>query len=160
MLTLSAKNRAFLNQTGPSKVGKGPSQTNTGPTKNPPRVTQITFRPTECSPGQIEGLHELKEGPFQPEGVPSQTSTGYGQPTKNLLGALEGLFNSNSGLRLTRACKRVLKPMQGQLRLTKASEHRTGPSLADKCHLGTKKALLNQKETLSLRVAQVTFKPT
>ena len=73
----SAKNRAFLNQTGPSKPCKGPSQTNIGalrPTKNPPRVTQIPPRPAECSLGQMEILHGLIEGRCSPSEYPLRTA--------------------------------------------------------------------------------------
>ena len=83
---LSAKNRTFLSQTGPSKVCKGPLQTNTEslrPTKNPPIVG--TTGPCHAE-GVFywadEGFLWIDRRPLQPDRVPSQISTGHDQANK------------------------------------------------------------------------------
>ena len=63
------KQRVFLSQTGVSKEGKVPSQTNAGPLrliKSPPRARKGSLRQMECFVRQKDGLDRLIEGPCRP----------------------------------------------------------------------------------------------
>ena len=140
-------------KTGPFETKQGPlryanpSQTNTGTlgqTKNPPRLTQVPLRPTKCSLGRIEGLHELIEGPLRP-------ARGMTRPTKDLLGALQGLLKSNQACTSLWPAKRTPKPVQGQLRLARAPQNSTGLSLANKMPSCAKSPLRPTKGTFKLK---------
>ena len=78
--------------------------------------------------------------------------------TKDLLGALQGLLKSNSGLQFTQACKGNSQPVQGQLRLTRAPQSSTGLSPADTMPSWAKRDPLSLNEG-PLSVAQGTFRP-
>ena len=70
---------------------------NTGPltpTKNPPRVTQVPLRPMGCSLGQIDGLHELTDGPCNTTECPLRPAQDMDRPQKVLFGALQDLLQS------------------------------------------------------------------
>ena len=152
LAALSVKHGAFLSQTEPSKVCKGPSQKNTGPlrsTKCHPRATQGPLRPTECSLGQTEGLHRLIKSTCRPTEFPLRPKQGYlGQ--YRAWSVQQRIFSQHHRkfLSQTQPCcslrpaNGALGPIQGQLRPT------TDPSEQQGARSGRQNVLLIRKGAL------------
>ena len=134
-----------------------PMTTGIGPTAAR-LLGQVPCRPTDCSLGQIEGLHELIEGPCSPTEFSLRPAQDMVRLTKNLLGVLQGLLKSNSGLQFTQAYKGNSQANSGLLSLTRAPPSSTGHLLADKMPSLIKRDPFRPKEG-PLRVAQGTFRP-
>ena len=144
-----------------SEECKEPSQTNTEPlrpTKNPPRVKQVYLRSTECPLCQIEGLHELIEGPRCPTECPLIPAHGMVRPTKDILGVLQGLLKPHSGLQFTQAYKGNSQASSGPASADKGPSKQHGTLSCRENAIFGKKGPFRPKEG-SPRVAQGTFRP-
>ena len=141
---------------------KDPSQTNTGPfrqTKNPSRVTRAPLRPTECSLRQIKGLHELIEALAAGQSAFSVQHGAWSGQQRSFWRHYKVFLSQTQACSSLWPAKGTPRPIQGQLRLTRAPQSSTGLSLANKMPSWAKRGLLRPKEG-PLRVAQGTFRPT